>query len=118
MVTKVNSWTRAPKASMSFLLGTLRLFSARATRSSNTFSSLSQVSRRLVLRLGELVVGDLLGALLDGFAFLDQRLENLAALYLRLAEGAKAGEPYLTGELADFGDDVAIGLFQRVLSIS
>src|SRR5208282_2346100 len=44
LVIVVSSWTRFDRTSMSLRVGTFKTCSARPTRSSNTFSSLSQVS--------------------------------------------------------------------------
>jgi hypothetical protein len=49
----------------------------------------------------QLLLGDGLGAALDGHAFLDQRLEHLAAFLLRLGEGAQAGQPDLLRRFLD-----------------
>ena len=47
--------------------------------------------------LADLLFGLRLRLALQADAFLDQRLEQLAAFFLRLGEGAQAGEPDLLG---------------------
>ena len=108
----VSSSTRFDRASMSLLVGTPSLLSARATRSSNTCSSLSQVpfalasplrscashdSRQVAeLRLGELARRAPRGAL-PSFT---SASNTFAALFLRLGERAQSRQPDLLRRIA------------------
>jgi hypothetical protein len=56
----------------------------------------------------DLVFSQALGLLLQGHAFLDQGLEDLGAFFLRLLEGAHAGQPDLLRGLLDGCGQLAV----------
>ena len=90
LVITVSSWTRFDKTSISLRLGTLKTCSARPTRSSNTFSTLFQVSVCLLLSHFRQPP---VGPLLDFLPLSDERLEHFGAFLLGFGERSEAGEP-------------------------